>query len=123
MHPFFVAMGPGFREGAEVTTFDNVDVYPLMCHLLGLHPAPNNGSLDAIRSLLRVEEGEEKTTVMTFGTCKCIGLQFILVKYCGGVFCFDLSLRCYHGAQKCPYVTLHHDMSLHVPDGHFHYIF
>ena len=100
MHAFFIAMGPGFREGAEVTTFDNVDVYPLMCHLLGLHPAPNNGSLDAIRSLLREEEGkttvmtsgeekmtvmtsdeekmtvmtsgEEKTTVMTSGTCKCI---------------------------------------------------
>ena len=69
MHPVFVAMGPGFRKGAEVATFNNVDVYPLMCHLLGLHPAPNNGSLDTIRSLLREEEG--KTTVMTFGTCEC----------------------------------------------------
>ena len=67
MHPFFIAMGPGFREGAEVPTFKSVDVYPLMCHLLDLHPAPNNGSLDSLRPLLR--EDDEKTTVMTFGTC------------------------------------------------------
>ena len=72
MHPFFIAMGPGFREGAEVQTFKSVDVYPLMCHLLGLHPAPNNGSLDAVKPLLR--EKDVKTTFMTFGTCSLLQL-------------------------------------------------
>ncbi|KAK7107555.1 bis(5'-adenosyl)-triphosphatase enpp4-like [Littorina saxatilis] len=83
MYPFFVAMGPGFREGAEITTFDNVDVYPLMCHLLGLHPAPNNGSIEPLRSLLRVREKDEKTTVVTFGTYFFV---LLVIGSVGGVF-------------------------------------
>ncbi|KAL8577327.1 hypothetical protein ACOMHN_048381 [Nucella lapillus] len=81
MHPFFVAMGPGFRKGAEVPTFKNVDVYPLMCHLLGLEPAPNNGSLDALQPLLREED--DKTTVMTFGTYFFV---LLVIGSVGGVF-------------------------------------
>ena len=77
MHPFFIAMGPGFREGAEVQTFNNVDVYPLMCYLLDLYPAPSNGSLDALKPLLR--EKDEKTTVATFGTCALVQ-QLLLFK-------------------------------------------
>ncbi|KAL8599306.1 hypothetical protein ACOMHN_008021 [Nucella lapillus] len=46
MWPLFLARGPAFRRGVEdATPFHLVDVYPLMCHVLGLTPAPNNGSL------------------------------------------------------------------------------
>ncbi|CAG5117815.1 unnamed protein product [Candidula unifasciata] len=65
MHPFFVAMGPSFRQGFSVDTFNTVDVYPLMCHLLHLKPAPNNGSMEVVALLLR--ENEENT-MWTFGT-------------------------------------------------------
>nr|KAG5708920.1 hypothetical protein BaRGS_009329 [Batillaria attramentaria] len=82
MHPFFLAMGPGFRPGAAVDSFNNVDIYPLMCHLLDLHPAPNNGSLDAVRSLLRDEE-EEETTLFTFGTYFFV---LLVIASVGGVF-------------------------------------
>lgn len=30
----------------------NVDIYELMCHILGLNPAPNDGSLDPFSSIL-----------------------------------------------------------------------
>ncbi|XP_076445120.1 ectonucleotide pyrophosphatase/phosphodiesterase family member 5-like [Babylonia areolata] len=81
MHPYFLAMGPGFRKGAEVASFENVDVYPLMCHLLGLVPAPNNGSLHPLLPLLR--EKDEKTTVMTFGTYFFV---LLVIGSVGGVF-------------------------------------
>ena len=55
MHPFFIAMGPSFKKGYAIDTFDNVDIYPLMCVILGIKPAPNNGSLKNVQSLLKVK--------------------------------------------------------------------
>ncbi len=53
MRALFLASGPGFRQGSVVPAFSNVHVYPLMAHLLGLRPAPNDGSLDSVRVMLR----------------------------------------------------------------------
>ncbi|XP_014675767.1 PREDICTED: bis(5'-adenosyl)-triphosphatase enpp4-like [Priapulus caudatus] len=55
MHPFFVARGPAFRKGLISEPFANVNVYPLMCEILGLAPAPNNGSIANVKHLLREE--------------------------------------------------------------------
>ena len=38
MHPFFLAQGPAFKEGFVSEPFENVNVYSLMCHLLGIEP-------------------------------------------------------------------------------------
>ncbi len=53
MGALFVATGPSFKEGATVAPFQNVHLYNLMCHILGLEPAPNSGSLDSVRVMLR----------------------------------------------------------------------
>jgi len=53
MHALFIASGPAFRRGATVAPFRNVHVYELLCAVLGLRPAPNDGSLDSVRTLLR----------------------------------------------------------------------
>lgn len=53
MHALFIASGPAFRRGAMVAPFRNVHVYELLCAVLGLRPAPNDGSLDSVRTLLR----------------------------------------------------------------------
>ncbi|XP_056443480.1 bis(5'-adenosyl)-triphosphatase enpp4 [Gadus chalcogrammus] len=55
MHPFLAASGPGFRQGYRMSGLQSVDVYPLMCHLLGVVPAPHNGSLAKARCLLQGE--------------------------------------------------------------------
>jgi predicted AlkP superfamily pyrophosphatase or phosphodiesterase len=52
MRAVFVARGPAFREGATVPTFPNVDVYPLMAHLLGVRPEPNDGDYRAVEGML-----------------------------------------------------------------------
>ena len=54
MRPIFVARGPAFKQNAVVESIDTVDIYPLMCHLLNIEPAPNNGSLQRAATLLRV---------------------------------------------------------------------
>lgn len=49
----FVAHGPAFRVGAKLPAFPNVDVYPLMTHLLGLPAAANDGDYDAVKDMLK----------------------------------------------------------------------
>ena len=53
MGALFLAAGPGLERGRTVPPFSNVHLYELMCHLMGLEPAPNDGSLEAVRHLLR----------------------------------------------------------------------
>jgi predicted AlkP superfamily pyrophosphatase or phosphodiesterase len=53
MGALFVASGPAFRSGVVVPPLQNIHVYDLMAHLLGLRPAPNDGSLDSTRVMLR----------------------------------------------------------------------
>jgi predicted AlkP superfamily pyrophosphatase or phosphodiesterase len=53
MHGILVAGGPSFRRGVVVPPVDNVHVYELLCAVLGVEPAPNDGDPAAIRALLR----------------------------------------------------------------------
>ncbi|WP_266181574.1 ectonucleotide pyrophosphatase/phosphodiesterase [Dyella humicola] len=55
MQAVFVAHGPAFREGATVAAFPNVDVYPLMTHLLGLPAVANDGDYQSMKDMLRPE--------------------------------------------------------------------
>ena len=43
MHGLFIAAGPAFREGMKAPQFDNVHVYELLCRVLGVRPASNDG--------------------------------------------------------------------------------
>lgn len=53
MRGLFVATGPGFRSGVTVPAFRNVHVYSVVAELLGIRPAPNEGSVDSVRAMLR----------------------------------------------------------------------
>lgn len=52
MKPFFRAVGPAFRKNLEVGPFETVNVYPLMCHILGIQPEVNDGHLSATEHML-----------------------------------------------------------------------
>lgn len=76
MNPFFLAMGPAFKKNFTIETFNSVDIYPLMCHILGVEPAPNNGSMDKVKTLLWMEEGsKEDSFTITSISCKTIILS------------------------------------------------
>lgn len=55
MRATFIAHGPAFKSGFVARTFQNIHVYDLICHLLRLTPAPNDGSLDSVRVLLKAK--------------------------------------------------------------------
>jgi predicted AlkP superfamily pyrophosphatase or phosphodiesterase len=52
MRAVFIARGPSFPHGVVVPAFTNVHLYALMTHLLGVVPAPNDGSLDSVAAVL-----------------------------------------------------------------------
>lgn len=57
MRAMFIARGPAFEPGTQLPAFDNVDVYPLLAHLLGLEPADNDGDIAPLLPALRDYEG------------------------------------------------------------------
>ena len=53
MQAIFVADGPAFKSGYSREIFDNIHIYPLLAHILGLEPyAEIDGDLDAVKDLL-----------------------------------------------------------------------
>ncbi len=52
MRGLFLGRGPAFARGVVVPPFQNIHVYDLIAHILGLTPAPNDGSLDSLRAVL-----------------------------------------------------------------------
>ena len=54
MHGILIADGPSFRTGGAVTgPVENIHIYNLMCAVLGLTPAPNDGDDRLVRAFLR----------------------------------------------------------------------
>uniref|UniRef100_A0A8C0HFF3 Ectonucleotide pyrophosphatase/phosphodiesterase 3 n=1 Tax=Chelonoidis abingdonii TaxID=106734 RepID=A0A8C0HFF3_CHEAB len=54
MEAIFMAHGPSFKEKTEVEPFENIEIYNLMCDLLHIKPAPNNGTHGSLNHLLKM---------------------------------------------------------------------
>ena len=52
MNPGFFAFGPCFKSGLKIENIRTIDLYPLMCHIIGLHPQNSAGSLQNVIGLL-----------------------------------------------------------------------
>ena len=53
MRAIFIAHGPAFKSGLVAEPFQNIHIYNLICDILKLQPARNDGNLDSVRVLLR----------------------------------------------------------------------
>ncbi|XP_061676074.1 ectonucleotide pyrophosphatase/phosphodiesterase family member 2 isoform X3 [Syngnathoides biaculeatus] len=53
MQTIFLGYGPSFKFKTKVPVFENIELYNVMCDLLGLTPAPNNGTHGSLNHLLR----------------------------------------------------------------------
>uniref|UniRef100_A0A673C5M0 SMB domain-containing protein n=1 Tax=Sphaeramia orbicularis TaxID=375764 RepID=A0A673C5M0_9TELE len=53
MQTIFLGYGPTFKFRTKVPAFENIELYNVMCDLLGLKPAPNNGTHGSLNHLLR----------------------------------------------------------------------
>jgi predicted AlkP superfamily pyrophosphatase or phosphodiesterase len=53
MFSIFYATGPAFRKNYRFESLDNIDVYNLICKILDIKPAKNDGNPEHIKKLLR----------------------------------------------------------------------
>jgi alkaline phosphatase D len=53
MHAIFYAMGPAFKVNYIHPTFENTNLYVLICKILGLIPASNDGNLENVEEMLK----------------------------------------------------------------------
>ncbi|XP_074519896.1 ectonucleotide pyrophosphatase/phosphodiesterase family member 7-like [Halichoeres trimaculatus] len=60
MKPFFRAVGPDFQKNLLFEPFETVNVYPLMCHLIGITPEVNDGHLDVTKGMLVAKTNPEE---------------------------------------------------------------
>lgn len=55
MHTIFYAEGPAFKKGYIQPVFPNVDLYGIMCRVLGLEPAENDGDPESVEGMFLPE--------------------------------------------------------------------
>ncbi|MDX9854881.1 MAG: alkaline phosphatase family protein, partial [Tenuifilaceae bacterium] len=53
MHGIFYAKGEAFKKGYEHNAFQNVELYGIICKVLGLHPQSTDGDLNRVKSIFR----------------------------------------------------------------------
>ncbi|MEX2370365.1 MAG: ectonucleotide pyrophosphatase/phosphodiesterase [Bacteroidales bacterium] len=53
MHSIFYATGPAFKKSYLHAPFENVDIYPLIAHILRLEPADTDGNLKDVEGMLK----------------------------------------------------------------------
>lgn len=53
MRAIFFGIGPDFKNEYKQAAFPNVSLYPLMCEILDIEAAPNDGNLDDVKGMLR----------------------------------------------------------------------
>lgn len=51
MSMVFYGTGPAFRKGYEQRSFQNLNMYIILCHLLGVEPSENDGDWNAVRNM------------------------------------------------------------------------
>ncbi|MDQ3713846.1 MAG: ectonucleotide pyrophosphatase/phosphodiesterase [Acidobacteriota bacterium] len=53
MRATFIAHGAAFKRGALVEPFENIHIYNLMCKILGLTPAKNDGDFEKVKEMMK----------------------------------------------------------------------
>ena len=54
MHALFIAKGPSFISGAVIPPFENINIYPLICHILNITPSNKiDGNLKNIINIIK----------------------------------------------------------------------
>ena len=53
MRALFVAHGKAFKKRKTIEPIENIQIYNLMCKILGLKPAKNDGNFEKVKNMLR----------------------------------------------------------------------
>ncbi|KKO50543.1 hypothetical protein VT06_00720 [Arsukibacterium sp. MJ3] len=60
MQAIFIGHGPAFAKGQQIPAFANIQLYNLMCAILGITPALNDGDLTWAEQILKQDQGAKE---------------------------------------------------------------
>ena len=86
MHGIFMARGPVFKKNLKIDEVLNVDICPLICHVLAIPEHPNNGSIARLQNI--IQEKNLFSVIM-----KNPALIIALLSICG-IFVLIIILGC-----------------------------
>ncbi|XP_055934778.1 glycerophosphocholine cholinephosphodiesterase ENPP6-like [Argiope bruennichi] len=80
MRAIFMATGPDFRSGLKTKPIQVIDLYNVMCHILGLQALPNNGTWKHVQPMLRtLSDGPYYSHASTFTACIALIVSFAII--------------------------------------------
>lgn len=82
MFPIFIAHGPSLKANFTIPSFRNVDIYPLMCYILGIQPGTNNGTLGNVIDMIvstRIERDLTIVFILLSGILVCILISMAII--------------------------------------------
>ena len=100
MHPIFIAHGPHFKQQYTGRQFNSVDIYELMCHILKVKPAKNDGSLRNVEHIL-LESSSALFTMSNLAGNTSTFLKFFLVIRNVSYYKMCVHCTCMFALQSC----------------------
>lgn len=82
MKPIFYARGPAFKTSYRARPINNVDIYQMVCEILDVEAAPNNGSLDRYKNMMKTSSSQEKilrTDILIIASCLIIAVGCLFI--------------------------------------------
>lgn len=71
------ARGPNFKKNKTISPFVNVDIYPLICRLIGIKEKPNNGSIDSFKdAIVSIETNTTASSTTLISNTTSDGFEF-----------------------------------------------
>uniref|UniRef100_A0AAT9US25 Type I phosphodiesterase / nucleotide pyrophosphatase n=1 Tax=Apapanepox virus TaxID=3049969 RepID=A0AAT9US25_9POXV len=85
MTAIFVGYGPAFLNEITAPKFDNIELYNVMCEIIGIKPANNNGTAGSLNHILRTPTNTEKFPQDVTKESSCDRHSYIGTNY--GCYC------------------------------------
>ncbi|KAJ8036368.1 Ectonucleotide pyrophosphatase/phosphodiesterase family member 7 [Holothuria leucospilota] len=82
MKPIFYARGPAFKTSYRARPINNVDIYQMVCEILDVEAAPNNGSLGRYKNMMKTSSSQEKilrSDILIIASCLIIAVGCLFI--------------------------------------------
>jgi len=84
LYSILFAQGPAFKVDYEIEPFSILDLYPMMCDLLGIEPRPNNGSMAIVKKMYKGAEenptaGQPSVVTWSLGALLCFAASSVFL--------------------------------------------
>lgn len=83
MRAIFYARGPAFKNNYRARALEMVDIYPMVCDILNIEAAPNNGSRERYVSMMKeTQDNNWNNTRLLLVTISLAAVVYFAINFC-----------------------------------------